>query len=103
MLHRDEKLTTMGMTRNLAFVLLLLTRLVLMEALTFAMVPKRVTSSFFAQADRGCQDAATAFNVTCLYTGPLSPDRVVPEEQAEFIAELIAKWNHRWLGHFRIQ
>jgi ABC-type sugar transport system substrate-binding protein len=86
MIQKNERITRISLGARLV----LLTRLVLCsQALTFAMVPKRVTSPFFAQADRGWQDAAKILNNTCICTGPLSPDEVVPEEQAKFISALI--------------
>ncbi|WP_426415398.1 substrate-binding domain-containing protein [Aestuariirhabdus sp. LZHN29] len=42
------------------------------QPLTFALIPKSTDSPFFAQARAGCEQAAEALGVRCLYVG--SPD-----------------------------
>lgn len=89
MVPKETRLTAIASVMG-ALLVLLTIFVDFSEALTFALVPKRVSSSFFNQTNRGCQDAARILKNTCIYTGPLSPDKVVPEEQAEFIAAIIA-------------
>ena len=55
---------------------------------TFAMVPKLIGHPFYAEVEKGCEDAAKKLGVECLFTGSPQADEA---EQARVIRDLITK------------
>lgn len=55
---------------------------------TFAMVPKLIGHPFYAEVEKGCQEAAKKLGVECLFTGSPQADEA---EQARVIRDLITK------------
>ncbi|WP_182084165.1 sugar-binding protein [Aureimonas sp. ME7] len=54
----------------------------------FALVPKALGVPFYADAEKGCEEAAKKIGATCLFTGPAQLDDA---EQARIVRDLITR------------